>query len=172
MIPKASRQEPRTLTAQRLGRVAAAIMLLSFPLRATGQDSTGNDGAAEVFPLPYFLGNGETGIYLSCSRGGKNLRLTYADRMQGPYDPQLSEPIVGQGTSIVNRMGEGPSLIRRDGLWWLYWDAPGSRYSYCLATSPDLVTWTNRSREMTLPAEHMRHGTVLVVPEDAVGFLE
>lgn len=109
---------------------------------------------------------------LGGDRGGKNLRLTYSERMQGPYDPQLSEPIVGSGTSIVNRMGEGPSLIKRQGQWWLYWDAPGGRYSYCLATSPDLETWTNRSQDMKLPTEHMRHGTVLLAPEDAVGYLK
>ena len=45
-----------------------------------------------------------------------------------------------------------------------YWDAPGSEYSYCLATSPDLEHWTNRSAELTLPVRHMRHGTVLRVP--------
>jgi hypothetical protein len=88
--------------------------------------------------------------------------------MQGPYDTTLGPPIVGAGSDIVDQMGEGPSLFKRDGLWFLYWDAPGSQFSYCLATSPDLKTWTNRSAEMSLPAEHMRHGTVLVVPAKAV----
>jgi hypothetical protein len=104
--------------------------------------------------------------------GGKNLRLTFSRRMQGPYDTKLGPPIVGAGTGIVDRMGEGPSLFKRNGEWFLYWDAPGSRFSYCLATSTDLKTWTNRSTEMSLPAEHMRHGTVLVVPAEAVGNLD
>ena len=72
-----------------------------------------------------------------------------------------------QPQSALNRMGEGPSLLKVDGEWWLYWDAPGSHYSYCLATSPDLKTWTNRSSEMTLPVEHLRHGTVVRVPQDS-----
>jgi hypothetical protein len=88
--------------------------------------------------------------------------------MQGPYDTTLSPPIVGAGTSIVNRMGEGPSLFKRHGEWFLYWDAPGSEFSYCLATSRDLTTWKNRSAEMSLPAKQMRHGTVLIVPAQAV----
>lgn len=100
--------------------------------------------------------------------GGKNLRLTFARSMQGPFDPKLGPPIVGAGTSIVNRMGEGPSLFKRHGVWFLYWDAPGSQFSYCLATSRDLKTWTNRSAEMSLPAKQMRHGTVLVVPRTSV----
>lgn len=100
--------------------------------------------------------------------GGKNLRLTFSRKMQGPFETTLSPPIVGAGTTIVNRMGEGPSLFKRHGLWHLYWDAPGSDFSYCLATSPDLDTWTNRSHEMSLPAKQMRHGTVVVVPRRAV----
>lgn len=105
---------------------------------------------------------------LGPDRGGKNLRLTFSRHMQGPYDTRLGPPIVGAGTRIVDQMGEGPSLFQRDKLWFLYWDAPGSQFSYCLATSPDLKTWTNRSAEMSLPAKQMRHGTVLVVPADAV----
>ncbi len=105
---------------------------------------------------------------LKPERGGKNLRLTFSNRMQGPYDAKLGPPIVGSGTSIVNQMGEGPSLFKRDSMWFLYWDSPGSDFSYCLATSPDLQTWTNRSAEMSLPAAQMRHGTVLVVPSSAV----
>ncbi len=102
------------------------------------------------------------------SQGGKNLRLTFAKTMLGPYGVKLSEPIVGAGTSIVNRMGEGPTLFRHQGLWHLYWDAPGSEFSYCLATSRDLEQWQNRSAEMKLPVDQMRHGTVLRVPVSAV----
>lgn len=105
---------------------------------------------------------------LKPERGGKNLRLTFSKQMQGPYHTTLGPPIVGAGTSIVNQMGEGPTLFKRGAIWFLYWDAPGSKHSYCLATSPDLETWTNRSSEMSLPAAQMRHGTVLVVPANKV----
>jgi hypothetical protein len=102
------------------------------------------------------------------ARGGKNLRLVFGQTMQGPFDTTLGPAVVGAGTDIVNRMGEGPSLFKHKNLWHLYWDAPGSKHSYCLATSPDLVHWTNRSDQMTLPTRQMRHGTVLMVPETAV----
>ncbi|MEC7566402.1 MAG: sulfatase-like hydrolase/transferase [Planctomycetota bacterium] len=108
---------------------------------------------------------------LSEQRGGKNLRLTFSRKMQGPYASKLGPPIVGAGTDIVDRMGEGPSLFKRDGLWYLYWDAPGSTHSYCLATSRDLKTWENQSQHMSLPASQMRHGTVLLVPRTAVADL-
>jgi len=104
-------------------------------------------------------------------RGGKNLRLVFSKQMQGPYTTRLGPPIVGAGTDIVNTMAEGPSLFKINKLWYLYWDAPDSKYSYCLATSPDLVNWTNRSHEMSLPAKQMRHGTVLIVPENAIAKL-
>ena len=100
--------------------------------------------------------------------GGKNLRLVFSKRMQGPYDTRLGPPIVGAGTDIVDMMGEGPSLVKHKNEWHLYWDAPDSKFSYCLATSPDLEHWKNRSHEMSLPTERMRHGTVLVVPAIAV----
>ncbi|WP_417394673.1 glycoside hydrolase family 43 protein [Gimesia chilikensis] len=107
---------------------------------------------------------------MPADQGGKNLRLVFSKHMQGPYETTLGPPIVGAGTSIVNTMGEGPSLFKHDGLWYLYWDAPGSHFSYCLATSPDLQTWTNRTPEMKLPAKQMRHGTVFLAPENTIGF--
>lgn len=107
---------------------------------------------------------------MPADQGGKNLSLVFSKHMQGPYETTLGPPIVGAGTSIVNTMGEGPSLFKHDGLWYLYWDAPGSHFSYCLATSPDLQTWTNRTPEMKLPAKQMRHGTVFLAPKDAIGF--
>lgn len=108
---------------------------------------------------------------LSEAAGGKNLRLTFAIEMQGPYQRQLGPPIVGAGTSIVGQMSEGPTLLKRDGTWYLYFDAPGSEYSYCLATSEDLQTWVDRCDEMRLPTDHMRHGTVLVAPRSAIDSL-
>jgi len=107
---------------------------------------------------------------LAEARGGKNLRLTFAPRMQGPYETKLGPPIVGAGTDIVDRMSEGPSLFKLAGVWYLYWDAPNSKYSYCLATSPDLKNWTHRSGEMSLPAKRMRHGTVFLAPKAVIAF--
>ncbi len=108
---------------------------------------------------------------MSEAKGGKNLRLAFAGSMQGPFGKQLGPPIVGAGTKIVNSMAEGPSLLKRGGLWWLYWDAPGSKFSYCLATSDDLRHWVDRSPLLQMPADQMRHGTVLAVPKHAVSRL-
>lgn len=104
-------------------------------------------------------------------RGGKNLRLAFADRMRGPYSPVLGPPIVGAGTPIVDRMAEGPSLVHVDGQWRLYFDAPGGPHAYCLATSPDLIEWTDRSSEVAVPGAAPRHGTIFIAPAPAVGWL-
>jgi len=105
---------------------------------------------------------------MPAGKGGKNLRLVFSEKMQGPYQTTLGPPIVGSGTEIVDRMGEGPSMLKIGQEYWLYWDAPGSKYSYCLATSKDLVTWKNRSAELSLPVKHMRHGTVLRIPNQTL----
>lgn len=104
-------------------------------------------------------------------QAGKNLRLAFADRMEGPYSPALGMPVAGAGTPIVNHMAEGPTLLRAGALWRLYWDAPGGPHPYCLATSPDLLVWTDRSDEIRMPVAAPRHGTVLLAPADAVGWL-
>jgi len=105
---------------------------------------------------------------LAANRGGKNLRLVFSKKMQGPYDRKLGPPIVGAGTEIINMMSEGPSLLKYNKIWYLYWDAPNSKYSYCLATSSNLLDWKNRSAELSLPAKKMRHGTVLIAPENVI----
>ncbi len=100
--------------------------------------------------------------------GGKNLCLVFSKKMQGPYETKLGPPIVGKGSTIVDEMTEGPSLLKVDGLWRLYFDSPNSRYSYCLATSYDLKTWKDQSHKMKLPIKRMRHGTVMRVPISAI----
>lgn len=103
--------------------------------------------------------------------GGKNLRLAFSRHAQGPYDTTLGEAIVGHGTEIINRMGEGPSLMKVEDEWYLYWDAPGGPVPYCLATSKDLVHWENHSDELRMPVEHPRHGTIIRAPAEAIGWL-
>ncbi len=75
-------------------------------------------------------------------------------------DDSLTVDIFSQGT-------EGPSLIQIDGLWHLYFDYYGAGY-LGLATSPDLVHWTESSSLATLPDGH--HGTVFAAPVDALAF--
>ena len=68
---------------------------------------------------------------------------------------------------IFNKATEGPSLIQIDGLWHLYFDYFGDGI-LGMATSPDLVNWTESSAQATLPAG--RHGTVFTAPVDTIAF--
>lgn len=107
---------------------------------------------------------------LEVKDGGKNLRLTTAPAdFSKPWAP-VSKPMAGPGSSIRgNEMAEGPSLLKWKGQWFLYWDAFANGH-YCLATSTDLETWTDRTAELKLPP-HPRHGTVFVAPRSAVAWL-
>lgn len=103
-------------------------------------------------------------------RGGKNLRLSFAPADLGQPCVPISGPIAGPGSSLrPQEQAEGPALMHWRGLWWLYWDAFANGH-YCLATSPDLKSWTDRTAELTMPA-HPRHGTVFHVPRAAVAHL-
>jgi beta-xylosidase len=118
-------------------------------------------------------------------RGGKNLRLSFTGRFMDRPFTQVSKPIVGPGSSIrAQQMVEGPSLIRFHHKWLLYGDAytsvlytdsfVGHHFSggqYVLASSPDLVHWTDRTTQLAMPTKHPRHGTILVVPRSTVAFL-
>lgn len=104
-------------------------------------------------------------------RGGKNLRMTTAppDLTRPAWEP-ISAPIAGPGSRLRSReMAEGPSLIHWKDRWLLYWDAFADG-RYCLATSPDLRTWTDRTADLRLPPKP-RHGTVFRAPRSAVAFL-
>ena len=92
----------------------------------------------------------------------KTLHLATSQTWAGPWSA------LGPAIDAIGPWAEGPSLLRSadDTEWRLYAD----RYvdeSYALATSPDLETWTNRSKELTMP-DGARHGTVLVVPRSIV----
>jgi len=103
--------------------------------------------------------------------GGKNLRLTTTPAdFSKPWTP-VSKPLVGPGSGVRgDEMAEGPSLLQWKGKWFLYWDAFANGH-YCLATTTDLETWTDRTSELKLPP-HPRHGTVFVAPRSAVAWLK
>ena len=87
----------------------------------------------------------------------KNIKLAFADRATGPYT-DASAPITG------DYWCEGPSAIKIDGIWHVYFD----RYRdnvYGLLTSPDLKTWTDRTDKLQMPGG-TRHGTIFRAPDE------
>jgi hypothetical protein len=112
--------------------------------------------------------------------GGNNIRLTCAPanlshpfppRFRSPIDPNhpWSDPVVGPGSAVQpGEWVEGPTLLKVGREWCLYFD----RYRlgtnrFGLATSPDLLHWTDRTAEVKMPPE-AHHGTVFRAPRTIV----
>ncbi|MFX0555396.1 prolyl oligopeptidase family serine peptidase [Maribacter sp. CXY002] len=85
----------------------------------------------------------------------KNIKLAYSDNLTGPYG-NASEPITG------NYWAEGPTAIRIDGKWIVYFDKY-INHSYGAVSSGDLKKWEDISDQVHFPTG-VRHGTVFKVP--------
>ncbi len=88
----------------------------------------------------------------------KNIRLAWADRPTGPWGPA--------GAPISPDWVEGPTALRVDGIWLLYYDAY-TRGHYEGLRSPDLTQWESIDRLLSFP-EGTRHGTVFAAPEELI----
>ena len=94
----------------------------------------------------------------------KNLRYATADKPEGPFGPP-SEPFTGDWV-------EGPSAIKMQNEYLVYFDHYIEPNYYGAVRSKDLKHWEDCSKEMSFPPGH-RHGTVVRVAESvARGLLE
>lgn len=94
----------------------------------------------------------------------KNIRMAFSNRAEGPFGVP-SEPITG------NYWAEGPSAVKIDGRWFVYFDKY-RKHRYGLVVSRDLANWTDQSEKLRMP-KGIRHGTVFRVPEEvARGLLD
>jgi GH43 family beta-xylosidase len=89
----------------------------------------------------------------------KNLRWAVSDNAEGPYT-QVSEPFT---MSWV----EGPSVIKINGEFHVYFDHYARPQYYGAVKSRDLKTWEDVSKQMSFPAG-MRHGTIIEVSEQVL----
>lgn len=83
----------------------------------------------------------------------KNIRIATSESLTGPYSPP-SDPITGNWV-------EGPTAIKIDGYWIVYFD----KYTEGVmgaVKSKDLSNWTDISDIVSFP-EGTRHGTVFTV---------
>ncbi|MCX5643189.1 MAG: hypothetical protein NTZ17_00645, partial [Phycisphaerae bacterium] len=112
--------------------------------------------------------------------GGKNIRVTTAPAdLANPFPPKFyspndlnepwSEPVAGPGSSVqANQWVEGPTLLKVGGEWRLYFDRfrlKANRFG--LATSKDLVHWTDRTSDLKAPPQAM-HGTIFRAPRAVI----
>jgi hypothetical protein len=77
--------------------------------------------------------------------------------------------VAGPGSSVqANQWAEGPTLLKVGDQWRLYFDRFRLRTNrFGLATSNDLVHWTDRTSELTVPPQAM-HGTIFRAPRAVV----
>jgi len=84
----------------------------------------------------------------------KNLKIAYADRLEGPYSA-AGEPITG------GYWAEGPTVMRIDGEWVVYFDKY-IEHHYGAIASRDLIHWREVSEKLEMP-EGIRHGTIFKI---------
>ena len=84
----------------------------------------------------------------------KNIRVATAKNLKGPYS-KPGEPITG------NYWAEGPTAIKINGQWVVYFDKYRD-HKYGAVTSSDLLYWTDISDKVSFPAG-VRHGTVFKI---------
>jgi len=102
------------------------------------------------------------------AHGGKNIRLSTAPADFSKPWAVPGPPLVGPHSTVrPDEMAEGPSLLKWQDNWYLYWDAFASGH-YGVATSTDLRTWVDRTDALKMPPGHPRHGTVFMVPRHAI----
>ncbi len=86
-----------------------------------------------------------------------------------PSPRSWSGPVAGPGSSVqAKQWTEGPTLLKVGDEWRLYFDRFRLRTNrFGLATSTDLVRWTDRTNELTAPPQAM-HGTIFRAPRAVV----
>lgn len=88
--------------------------------------------AADVVLFPYFLENGNSGIYLAASDDGRNFRPLNNGQ------PIFTPPQWPDGQHLTR----DPSIVFHDGLFHLVWTSNWSGRVFGHASSPDLKTWS------------------------------
>lgn len=88
----------------------------------------------------------------------KNLKVAYSDKLTGPYS-KASEPITG------NYWAEGPTVIKIDGKWVVYFDKYRDHKYGALKQIDN--GWEEVSDKMVFPSG-IRHGSVFEVPKSTL----
>lgn len=88
--------------------------------------------ADEVVLFPFFLGNGEAGVYLCASADGRKFEPLNDGK------PIFTPPNWPNGQVLTR----DPSIVFHDGKFHMVWTTNWTGRVFGYATSPDLVTWS------------------------------
>lgn len=92
------------------------------------------------------------------TRPNRNLKVAFGKTPLGPFE-NISEPYSGF-------LSEGPTVLKQDGKWLIYYDNYGEKNYKALRTS-DFKTFEDVTAEIELPEGH-KHGTISTVSEDVL----
>lgn len=84
------------------------------------------------------------------TRPNRNMRVAFGKTAVGPYTG-VSDPFTGHLT-------EGPTVLKLDGYWYIYFDAYHNQ-TYGAVKTSDFKTFEDANREITIPENH-KHGTI------------
>src|SRR5690606_21028193 len=113
--------------------VLVAAMLISCQRRAVEETAApaADEGGNTLFVFPYFLDNGQDGIYLAISAGGIHFDGVNGNR------PILPAP-KWEGAELTR----DPSILYHDGVFHMVWTTGWWTRSFGYARSRDLVHWS------------------------------
>jgi hypothetical protein len=114
-------------------RFYALLILIALPGYPTS--ARGDEPTKELFLLPYFLGNGETGVYFAYSNDG--LKFDWLN------DGNVVVPAQPWGDESLTR---DPSIIYHDGTFHMIWTTSWNSRSIGYASSKDLVRWSTPAK--------------------------
>ncbi|MDN3669357.1 glycoside hydrolase family 43 protein [Echinicola jeungdonensis] len=92
------------------------------------------------------------------TRPNRNLKVAFGGSPLGPFD-DISEP-------YTDFLTEGPTVIKEDGKWIIYYDSYGSKTYEAVATE-NFESFTNIADQVSLPEGH-KHGTISTISEDVL----
>jgi hypothetical protein len=93
----------------------------------------------------------------------KHLLLAESQSLDGPWKPF--------GQAFTETWSEGPSILKVDGQWYVYYDHYRDPAGYRLMVSRDLKTWRDETSNLKMP-EKPKHGSFLRVKEKFLRGLE
>jgi Glycosyl hydrolases family 43 len=87
------------------------------------------------------------------TRPNRNIKVAFGNKAEGPYN-NVSAPFTESFT-------EGPSVVKLDNEWLIYFDAYRKK-TYDAVKTSDFKTFTDVSNQVKLPEGH-KHGTIFTV---------
>jgi hypothetical protein len=122
--------------------MAAGLFIAAASLNATIAAAANDVSSGDIVLFPYFLENGNSGIYLAASDDGRDFRPL------NDGQPIFTPPQWPDGQHLTR----DPSIVFHDGLFHMVWTSNWSGRVFGNASSPDLKTWSTPQMITPFPA--------------------